>query len=580
MELSTKSERSARDSTALMGMGASNVEARIAASVGELVAVPPDFQGALDVPNGGVLFALPALLAVGLLASTKRFFTLPKGYYGLDSLFILLAFMALARLKSIESLRYCAPGEWGKLLGLDRVPEVRTLRNKIRLLCNDDQPEQWSAELCKQWMEAAPEQAGTLYIDGHVRVYNGQQTQLPRHYVARQRLCLRATSDYWVNAMDGQPFFVVNQAVDPGMIKVIEREIVPRLSRDVPEQPSDEVLEADPLRHRFTLVFDREGYSPAFLARMKKQRIACLTYHKYPGDDWPEEEFGPRQVALATGQVVEMKLAERGSCLSNQLWVREIRKLTERGHQTAILTTDYRSDFAPLAVAMFARWSQENFFKYAREHYSLDRLADYRTEVISDPLQVVNPDYRQLDGQVRSCTGKLSRRLAQFGAMNLEATIEPKQVADFMQRKAQLQEEIEALQRDIRTLKDQRKATARHIDVDELPEDAQFHQLSTQSKQLIDTLKMIAYRAETAMANSLRDTLSHPDEARRLLQTLYTTEADLLPDYKEGTLTVRLHHMANACSDVAIRKLCEELNATETQFPRTNLRLVFKLGSS
>ena len=109
-----------------MGMGASNVEARMAASVGELAAVAPDFQGALDVPNAGVVFALPALLAVGLLDSTARFFTPPKGYYGLDSLFMLLAFMALARLKSIESLRYCAPGEWGKLLGLNRVPEVRT----------------------------------------------------------------------------------------------------------------------------------------------------------------------------------------------------------------------------------------------------------------------------------------------------------------------------------------------------------------------------------------------------------------------------------------------------------------------
>lgn len=210
--------------------------------------------------------------------------------------------------------------------------------------------------------------------------------------MARQRLCLRATTDYWVNAMDGQPFFVVNQAIDPGLIKVIEQEIVPRLDRDVPDQPSDEVLEADPLRHRFTLVFDREGYSPAFLARMKQQRVACLTYHKYPGGDWPKEEFHSQQVTLATGQVVEMKLAERGSCLSNKLWVRELRKLTERGHQTAILTTDYRSDFAPLAASMFARWSQENFFKYAREHYSLDRLVDYSTEVISDPLQVVNPD--------------------------------------------------------------------------------------------------------------------------------------------------------------------------------------------
>jgi hypothetical protein len=69
---------------------------------------------------------------------------------------------------------------------------------------------------------------------------------------------------------------------------------------------------------------------------------------------------------------------------------------------------------------MFARWSQENFFKYAREHFALDRLADYRTEAISEPLRVVNPDYRQLDGQVRSATGKLTRRLANFAAMTLK----------------------------------------------------------------------------------------------------------------------------------------------------------------
>ena len=178
-----------------MGRGASQVEARVAASFGVLEAVTPDFQPALDVPNGGVLFALPALLAMGLLQATERYFTLPKGYYGLDSLFLLLAFMALARLPSLESLRYCAPGEWGKLLGLDRVPEVRTLRRKVRLLARDEKPSEWSAELCRQWMEAAPEQAATLYIDGHVRVYHGQQTKLPRHYVARQRLCLRATPD-------------------------------------------------------------------------------------------------------------------------------------------------------------------------------------------------------------------------------------------------------------------------------------------------------------------------------------------------------------------------------------------------
>ena len=405
-------------------------------------------------------------------------------------------------------------------------------------------------------------------------------TSWPRHYVARQRLCLRATTDYWVNAMDGQPFFVVNQVVDPGLIQVIEHQIVPRLEQRLPVAANAERLAADPLQHRFTLVFDREGYSPDFLQRMKEQRIACLTYHKFPGEHWPEEEFAPAEVHLASGEVMVMELAERGTRLSNGLWVRELRKRSERAHQTAILCTDYRSAAAPLAMAMFARWSQENFFKYAREHFSLDRLVDYRSEAISDPLRVVNPDYRHLDGQVRSATGKLTRRLARFAALTLEEPIEPQHVEPFVRRKAALQEEIETLQHELDALKAKRKKTPHHISIDELPQEARFRQLSTQSKHLVDTIKMIAYRAETAMANSLREHLKRPDEARRVLRALYTTEADLLPDPEASTLTVRLHHGANAATDQVIEKLCAELNATETIFPRTNLRLVLKLGSS
>ena len=86
--------------------------------------------------------------------------------------------------------------------------------------------------------------------------------------------------------------------------------------------------------------------------------------------------------------------------------------------------------------------------------------------------------------------------------------------------------------------------------------------------------------AQTGVASHLGETVKRPDEARRLLASLYTTEADLLPDPDAGTLTVRLHHSANAATDRAIEKLCDELNATETVFPRTNLRLVMKLGST
>ena len=563
-----------------MGRGATDVEGRLGPSVGALAAVAPCFVPALDVPHGGVLCALPALLAVGLLAGVERHLQRPKGYYGLDSLLMLLVFMTLARLGSIEALRYEAPGEWGKLLGLDRVPEVRTRRAKIQRLAQENQPAAWSAALCERWMAAAPEQAGVRYVDGHVRVYNGSQTPLPRHDVARQRLCLRATTDDWVNAMDGQPFFVVNQVVDPGLIAVIEQQIVPLIAPRRQALPHAEPLPDDPLRHHFTRVFDREGYSPDLFARLKAQQMACLTDHKFPGEPWADAEFAAQAVRLANGETVCMDLAERGTCLSNGLWVRERRKRSERGHQTAILSTDDRTAAAPLAAAMFARWSQENFFKYARQHFQLDRLVDDRTEAISEPLRVVNPDDRRLDGQVRSTNGKLSRRLANFAAMTLEEPIEPQQVEPFLQRKAARHEEIETRQQQLATLKAERKETTQHIAIDDLPEAAHFRQLATQSKHLVDTLKMIAYRAETAMANSLREHLRRPDETRRLLCALYTTEADLLPDPDAGTLTVRLHPSANAANDQAIAKRCEELNATETLFPRTNLRRVITLGST
>ncbi len=563
-----------------MGMGAVNVLERVAASVGELTAVAPVFQKVSDVPNGGVLLALPALLAVGLLRHARRYFQLPKGYYGLESIFLVLAFMALGRLKSIERLRYCTPGEWGKLLGLDRIPEARTLRKKLALLAGQNQEVGWSAELCAEWMGADPDSAAVLYVDGHVRVYHGHQTKLPRHYVARQRLCLRATTDYWVNAMDGQPFFLVNQAVDPGLLKVLENEIVPRLEREVPNQPTPKQLETDPLAHRFTLVFDREGYSPEFFLKMKKKRIACLTYHKHPKEDWSEKEFRCTRVTLASGAQVQMRLAERGTFLGKKVWVREFRKLTESGHQTSILATDYRLEPGPVAAAMFARWSQENFFRYMREHYGLDRLADYATEEIPDTTKVVNPEYRRLDGQVRSKRGILNRRLAAFSALNFKGEIEPGKVEAFEQQKAELQEEIGDLKKELEELKGQRKAVKRHITIAELPEEARFKQLSTGSKHLIDTIKMVAYRAETAMVQIAREKMLRKDDARSLVGALYKAEVDLKPDEKAGTLTVRVHHLANRSSDEVVRHLCTELNTMETIFPGTALRLVYKLVSS
>jgi len=104
--------------------------------------------------------------------------------------------------------------------------------------------------------------------------------------------------------------------------------------------------------------------------------------------------------------------------------------------------------------------------------------------------------------------------------------------------------------------------------------------LSTQSKHFVDTIKMIAYRAETAMTQTLREKMARYDDARTLVRAVYSSEIDLLPNAREKTLTVRLHPLANESSDDAVRHLCAELNQTEPLFPGTELRLVYELVSS
>ena len=551
------------------------------ASLGKGGPVDSHFESCADVPKAGVLVALPALLASGLWKDTEEHFQLPPGYYQLVHVFLLVAFLALARVKSLEGLRYCAPGEWGKVLGLDRVPEVRTLREKLELLGQEVKVAAWAAQLSRQWMAEDPQSAGTLYVDGHVRPYHGSAARLPRHYVSRQRLCLRATTDYWVNAMDGRPFFVVHQPVDPGLLKVLEDEIVPRLEKEVPSQPSAQELAADPKLDRFIVVFDREGYSPEGFKRLKERRIGCLTYHKHPGPDWPEQEFAPCTVKLAHGNQEELKLAERRTLLSNGFEVREVRHLDESGHQTAVLATTEMLKREAVAAGMFGRWSQENFLKYMREHYALDRLVSYQVSQMDETTTVVNPAWRKLDRLVRSLTAKLHPKLARFGAMSLAGTIEPEVVGTFLKKKAALQTEVQQLQTQLQEAKAKRGALARHLPLGQVPEAERFDRLSTGSKDLVDTIKLVAYRAETAMAHVMREALPkwRQEEERRLLQSLYASEADLIPDEAAGTLTLRLHYPANPLLAGAVEKLCEELTATETVFPTTKLRLVYELAN-
>ena len=289
---------------------------------------------------------------------------------------------------------------------------------------------------------------------------------------------------------------------------------------------------------------------------------------------------------IHNGNLVTWKLAERGVLLGTkkeeQIWVREVRKLTDSGHQSAIVATQYQSDVKAIAQSQFGRWSQENFFRYAGQSFDIDRLIDYQLEMVPDTVEVVNPLWRQLDGQIRKDSALLARKKVQFSNLTLPGAIETDKVQDYLSRKQELKDEILNQEAELADLKAKRREQKKKIPISQLPDQERFQQLSNRSKHFIDTIKIIAYRAETALTQILREKINvhHQDEARALARQIFQTEANLLPDPKAGTLTVEVHSLSTPRDNAALEHLCAELTDTETKYPGTDLRLIYKKVSS
>jgi len=180
-----KSQRGVADVAAEMGVACTRSEERVLTAFGMLQGASTRFEECRDVSFGGVLCALPALTANELFDHLQKSFPVLGGYYTTLQIITLLAYMALCRIKTMEQLQYESPGELGKLMGLERVPEVRYLRSKLARLSKDQAPESWAAVMSQQWLQDDSELAGTLYVDGHVRLYHGTLTELPKRYVTK-----------------------------------------------------------------------------------------------------------------------------------------------------------------------------------------------------------------------------------------------------------------------------------------------------------------------------------------------------------------------------------------------------------
>ena len=536
------------------------------AASGKLLEATPEFLPAEGVRGAGVLLALPELLQQGLIETGVDVYgSLRKGFFGLRTILLTFAFMALLRIRTPEQLTEHAPGELGRLLGLDRMPEVKTLRRKLAEMGERRLGNTFRGKLTERWAKAEPREMAILYIDGHVRPYNGRTHTLPKCHVQQRGRPMPATKDFHMGNRRADPLLFVTAEATEGLLWTLDSTLLPEVRKLVGP------------RRRITIAFDREGWSPDLFAKWQKEKFDVLTYRKGKQTTWQVRFF--REVkGKVGGQSVKYCLAEREVKLPNGLKVREIRRLCENGHQTAVITTNKTLPLLQVAHRMFSRWRQENFFRYMRYEFALDHLCTYNVEAADPARLVASPERKALQKKLKAV------RAARATLIDRRLDLVPgkkARVGNVTLDEDQIDQRIETRETEIKDLKSRIAAMPTKVPLGTVLEPDKIVQLERERKILVDVIKLTAYRAESALARLIVPLFPrHDDEGRKFLKTVFQATADILPDAGNKVLTIRFHGLASPRATRSLAALCLLMSERNVHYPGTDLRLRFEAPMS
>ncbi len=543
---------------------------------GLLVQAPPVFHAAARVPLAGLFVALPGLAATGLLGCAHRVYGgLPAGFYGLDSMLIEGVVRCLAGEPRAEGATRIDPHALGRVLGLDRAPEVKTIRRKIGWLAGRQRAEQLLAAMAAHHLAShqqdTAEAAVVLYADGHVRAYQGTR-KIAKTHAARLRFPAPATVETWVSDGRGDPVLVVMAEPAASLAGELRR-LLPTLRAAVGND------------RRVLVGFDRGGWSPALFKHMSERGFDVLTWRKQPAPDINPSLFTEVNFTDDTGLVhtwqaadtsVELPVDEHGGTFG----LRQVTRLidTKTGlRQAHLVTTRTDLPVGEVLYRMGSRWRQENYFRYARMHLALDAHDSY-TATDDDPNRMVpNPAKKTTRDTVNNARAHLDRVQADTDALLLDWQTPPAgppvtlSNTDYNQITAGLRDAEQALA----TAQAVNAATPARLPLGQVNPGQQI--LEVETKLLTHAIRIAAFNTITSLARDLRVHTGYAraaDEAHTLISQALQHSGDIIPG--NGTLTIRLDPLPTRRATKALAELCEHLTATHTPYPGTDLLLQYE----
>ena len=535
----------------------------------------PVFVPGARYPLAGLLLALPALEATGLLEAARQVYgRLKDGFYGLAATLLTLVFLALAGEPRAEGATRVPPAALGRVLGLDRAPEVKTIRRKLGELAAAGQAADLIMALARRYAAARPQALGFLYIDGHARAYHGTRTVQKMH-IARLKFPAPATEETWVTSQDGEPVFMV--AAEPSDSLAGElRRLLPQLRQVVGDG------------RRVTVCFDRGGWSPALFADITEAGFDLLTWRKGPAPDLPAAAFTTITCADDRGREHEYDLADttvtlrisdgprKGQTVSLRQVSRRVPARAGGTRQIHALTS--RTDLAAGEVCwrLTSRWREENYFRYARTHFALDALDSHAATPDDPDRKVPNPARKAAAAQVRRAeilaAAAQAQRDASLAALRNPPPGQPVTITNQMINA--LDTPVEAAHRELEAAQDAAAAIPARTRLGEIAPD--MARLEAEVKQITHAIRMAAYNAETTLARALDGHYARAgDEAYALIREALTTSGDIIPG--NGQLLIRLDPLTAPRRTQALATLCDQLNQTQARYPGTDLVLRYEV---
>ena len=537
----------------------------------------PVFTPGARYPLAGLLLALPALEGTGLLAAAREVHgRLRDGFYGLGATLLTLVFLALAGEPRAEGATRVPPGALGRVLGLDRAPEVKTIRRKLAELAAAGKAAELVMALARRHATARPDALGFLYADGHARVYCGTR-QVQKTHVARLKFPAPATMETWVTDQDGDPVFMVIAEPSDSLAGELRR-LLPDLRQ---------VVGAG---RRVTVCFDRGGWSPALFADITAAGFDLLTWRKGPAPDLPAETFTTVACTDDRGRAHEYELAGttvtlaigEGPRKGQAVTLRQVtRRVPAKGGSTRqihVLTSRDDLTAGEVCWRMTSRWREENYFRYARTRFALDALDCYAAAPDDPDRMVPNPAKKTAAARIRAAEHAITAtETARDAALLQLRSPAPGQAAYLTNQMINaLAAPVEAACLELEQAGQAAAAIPARIPLGALAPD--MVRLDAEVKQITHAIRMAAYNAETALARALDGHYARAgDEAYALIREALTASGDICPG--NGELLIRLDPLTAPRRTRALAALCEKVNQAQARYPGTDLVLRYEVKS-